>query len=90
MMRYSLMAIMVVAVLLMGCTVNQDVSGGLDTSPSDSGDSSSATGDSDQSGDGSGNEATGDAVLPEVNESSEDLVDDDLDEAMANVSMDGW
>lgn len=79
-MRYSFIAVVALALLLVGCASDQAPTGtDGEGSPDDSG----------VSGDASGNEA-GDAVLPGANESSEDLVGDDLDQVMGDLSMDDW
>jgi hypothetical protein len=87
-MRYSFIAIVALAVLLAGCASDQAPTGALDGQDS-SGSQPEAAPDGPGVSDGSGNEA-GDAVLPGANESSEDLVDDDLDQVMGDLSMDDW
>ncbi|MFP4523883.1 MAG: hypothetical protein ACLFO2_01010 [Candidatus Woesearchaeota archaeon] len=81
-MRYSFIAIVALAVLLVGCASDEASSGVPDGQDSSGSQPEVAP-------DGSDNEA-GDAVLPGANDSSENLVDDDLDQVMDDLSMDDW
>ncbi|MBW2983012.1 hypothetical protein KY327_01770 [Candidatus Woesearchaeota archaeon] len=83
-MRYSFIVIVALAVLLAGCASEQAPTGVPDgqESPDAPDDAGVET--------GAPSSEAGDAVLPGANGSSEELVDDDLDRVMGDLSMDDW